>query len=128
MDFNDIDIIKAMKRAGHRVQWRRKKGDREDGITWSIGTDYKMLVKNSKKEGLAMHKSKKFELAERVLEYACLEHEYKSCDTDIVRCSMCQWEEPDIDGVERTLENFPHNDDCPYVLAVEIVKKRSSKA
>jgi len=52
-DFNDIDIVKAMKRAGHKVQWRRKKGNWEDDITWSIGADYRVLVKNSKKEGVS---------------------------------------------------------------------------
>jgi len=36
---------------------------------------------------------------------------------------MCQWEEPDRDGVEYTSETVPHNDDCPYILAKEIVEK-----
>jgi len=50
-DFNDIDVVKSMKRGGHRVLWRRKGGHdwQEDDILWSIGTDYRVILKEKKK-------------------------------------------------------------------------------
>lgn len=68
------------------------------------------------------------ELCESILEYARIMFEPHSCGPDMRVCNMCESEiEDTYENDKYELENFPHEDDCPYVLAKELLGQNTVK-
>lgn len=62
------------------------------------------------------------ELCESIMENVAIRFEYHSCGPDMRICSMCDAEIEDTYVNDKyKLDNFPHEEDCPYVLAKKIL-------
>lgn len=69
-----------------------------------------------------MDASKCLNLCESVLvKYAYLDIQVNSCGPDTYWCPYCRQQKED-DGSHIDISTFPHEEDCPYVLASKIVK------